>query len=220
MGIWFVSQWLDAGKPSAIRLIELGPGRGTLMSDILRMIRKFTPENTLRSLHLVETSPTMKALQSETLCGPQQLEWHATLNEVQKNPDVYSMLVAHEFFDVLPIHIIHKKQDGWHEVMVNSNPDSESEAPRLSLALSSTPSLAANLLGSSSPRFREIPVGVQLEVSPESFRLARMIGGLLAPTENTSTGGCALIIDYGREAFASDSFRVCLLSPFILSQLK
>ncbi|KAL9954933.1 hypothetical protein ACROYT_G042522 [Oculina patagonica] len=67
-GVWFVNQWITSGK-SNIQLVELGPGRGTLASDVLRVFRKFSELHSKVSLHLVEVSPALSEIQEKTLTG-------------------------------------------------------------------------------------------------------------------------------------------------------
>ncbi|KAG5337281.1 hypothetical protein C0989_009927 [Termitomyces sp. Mn162] len=131
VGIWFLQQWISAGRPNSIRLVELGPGRGTLMDDILRTISRIAlKENTgqnlvqLKEICLVEASPAMRTIQEGKLrdfadrfgC---ELNWHDMLSSVKRS-DAFTMVVAHEFFDALPFYLLQKTQDGWREVMVAS----------------------------------------------------------------------------------------------------
>jgi NADH dehydrogenase [ubiquinone] 1 alpha subcomplex assembly factor 7 len=97
IGVWVITQWERMGKPKNIQLVELGPGRGTLMHDILRAIKvasDFKPE-----IHLVEFSPRLKQIQSETLQG-HNIVWHEHFEDLPNTP---SIIVANEFFDALPI---------------------------------------------------------------------------------------------------------------------
>ena len=123
MGVWLVSQWMAhtarrkvAGKAETrqtIRLVELGPGRGTLMADVLRVVAQFPAARAaLARVHLVDNSAHMQALQRRTLENSgfaERIEWHASLEDVpavEEGADVYTMLVAHEFFDALPINLL------------------------------------------------------------------------------------------------------------------
>lgn len=122
MGVWLVSQWMAhtakckaAGKAGTIRLVELGPGRGTLMADVLRVVARFPAARAaLARVHLVDNSAHMQALQRRTLAHSgfaERVEWHASLEDVPaveegEGGDVYTMLVAHEFFDALPINLL------------------------------------------------------------------------------------------------------------------
>jgi hypothetical protein len=84
----------------------------------------------------------------------------------------------------------------------------------LQRVLARNPSPVSTLLGHSSPRFKDIPIGSSLEVSPTAFRIAHRIGQLFSNEnsgdEITSLGGCGLIIDYGGDKAFADSFRVSL----------
>ncbi|KAJ2924876.1 hypothetical protein H1R20_g12218, partial [Candolleomyces eurysporus] len=209
-GIWFVSQWANAGKPTSVRLVELGPGRGTLMADILRTISKFGLSQSLTGVHFVETSQALRSVQEQLQSSPHygdvKLHWYNSITEIPRSPSEYTILVAHEFFDALPIHVLQKKETGWHEVLIASTddlqtsppPSSENKdvettnesttqenstitpGPRLRRVLSPQPSAASMLLGHSSPRFDKLPVGSFIEVSPTSFRIAHHVGRLLA----------------------------------------
>jgi len=118
-------------------------------------------------------------------------------------------------------------QTGWHEVLVASNMEGEKVEPNadetslpspnavtttLKRVLARNPSTASAVLGYSSPRFQEIPVGSSLEVSPTAFRIAHKIGQLLSSgnsgDKKASLGGCGLIVDYGGDKAFGDSFRV------------
>jgi len=183
-------------------------------------------------VHLIETSPAMRTLQQAKLGSDKhniELHWHNSINEIISSPSEYTMLVAHEFFDALPIHVLQRMQTGWHEVLVapnieeekiESNADESNQSSptvvttTLQRVLARNPSTASTLLGHSSPRFQDIPVGSCLEVSPTAFRIAHKIGQLLSSensgNETTSLGGCGLIIDYGGDKAFTDSFRVSL----------
>ncbi|KAF8896131.1 S-adenosyl-L-methionine-dependent methyltransferase [Infundibulicybe gibba] len=216
VAIWMLSQWINAGRPSSISLVELGPGRGTLMADILRVVSKFAgSQRPLKHIHLVETSLTMRELQKAKL-----------KHDVLSAPSDYKMLIAHEFFDALPIHVLQKSETGWHEVMIassdviSSKPAPDGTLPstpplalspqsRLHRVLSPTPTATSSVLGASSPRFQQLPVGSRIEVSPAAFRIGRSIGELLTMKQpEDHSGGCALVIDYGGDHVYGDSFRV------------
>jgi len=118
IGLWMTAVWRLMGSPAEFRVIELGPGRGTLMADALRAagaVPAFVAA--APSIHLVEISPALRARQAQTLAHlPQPPVWHDTLVEVPPGP---AIIVANEFFDALPIHQAVKRPDGWHERMVH-----------------------------------------------------------------------------------------------------
>ena len=113
IGLWMAAVWQQMGAPARARLIELGPGRGTLMSDALRAAKVMPGFLAAASVHFVEISPALKAKQRETLRGTAPpLSWHASLDEV---PDGPIIVVANEFFDALPVHQAVKTARGWCE---------------------------------------------------------------------------------------------------------
>ncbi|KAI6378107.1 hypothetical protein MCOR25_002351 [Pyricularia grisea] len=125
IAIWFVAEWMSQGRPSrGVELMELGPGRGTLMSDVLRTIKRFGDmSNSLDAIYMVEASPELRKAQKKLLCGEDAplteseigyhsickqtqlpIVWTETVQSIPKNPDKTPFIVAHEFFDALPIH--------------------------------------------------------------------------------------------------------------------
>ena len=98
-GAFLAQQWRIMGEPAAT-LVELGPGRGTLMADALRITRHVEGFHSSISVQMVETSPALRARQQEALHGQHpEISWHDTL-ELPPKP---VLLIANEFFDALPI---------------------------------------------------------------------------------------------------------------------
>ncbi|KAG8213262.1 S-adenosyl-L-methionine-dependent methyltransferase [Butyriboletus roseoflavus] len=134
LAFWMIGRWMSAGsKP--FRIVELGPGRGTLMDDMLRVVRQLPAvRDKLDSVHLVETSPAMRALQRTTLRtthehGRVAFSWHDALDQITHRNDRFTMLVAHEFFDALPVHVIEVCLPP-HTVCHRSNPLSPARRKR------------------------------------------------------------------------------------------
>src|SRR5262245_8750747 len=98
VGIWCAAAFQSLGVPRRLNLIELGPGRGTLMSDVLRATRVMPGFREAARIHLVETSPTLRKLQGEKLGT--SVAWH---DSIEGLPDGPSIVIANEFFDALPI---------------------------------------------------------------------------------------------------------------------
>src|SRR5690242_17450009 len=117
LGLWIAQCWHDAGKPEA-RFVELGPGRGTLMGDALRVIGKLMPEFLAKvDVTLVEISPTLTAIQKEALVSSgARLQWVAQLGDALADKPLF--LIANEFFDALPVRQFVKTERGWCERMV------------------------------------------------------------------------------------------------------
>ncbi|KZD11469.1 class I SAM-dependent methyltransferase [Oceanibaculum pacificum] len=193
IGLWAAIAWQQMGSPGAVRLIELGPGRGTLMADFLRAARLVPGFSEAIRLHLVETSRPLRARQAEALkASGVTPHWHDTLDET---PDGPMLLVANEFFDALPIRQLQRLEGGWHERLVDG------DAAGFRFVVSPGPSTAAALLH---PRVRETaPVGSIAELCPAGIGIAAAIGRRLA-----ERGGAALIVDYGTPLSApGDSFQ-------------
>jgi NADH dehydrogenase [ubiquinone] 1 alpha subcomplex assembly factor 7 len=190
IGLWCVDVWSRMGAPSPLRLVELGPGRGTLMADALRAARLRPEFGAAVDLHLVEISETLRARQAETLRGAPlgtAPTWHDDFATVPNGP---LLLIANEFFDALPVHQFERTPEGWRERVVATDPEGDR---RFRFALA-PPGPAIGLLGPDllEPERQAAPVGSVAEVSPAGIALAEAIGRRLA-----TFGGAALIVDYG-----------------------
>jgi NADH dehydrogenase [ubiquinone] 1 alpha subcomplex assembly factor 7 len=176
IGVWASEAWRMSGEPPSARLIELGPGRGTLMSDVLRVSRISPAFLDAVSVHLVETSPMLRQVQQRTLADAQKpIDWAADLLETPPGPAV---ILANEFFDALPVRHFVKTIAGWRERLVGLDASGE-----LVFGLSDyiEPSLQAAA--------RE---GSIIEVNMIAQRLMGEIAARLA-----REGGALLVIDYG-----------------------
>jgi NADH dehydrogenase [ubiquinone] 1 alpha subcomplex assembly factor 7 len=179
LGAWLAERWQAMGKPKPVRLVELGPGRGTLMADALRATRGVPGFHAAIDLHLVETNETLAARQATALSAFKP-SWHERFDQVPAGP---LLLVANEFFDALPVRQFHKTARGWSERMVGLAPDGKSLA--FALAPGSTP-FALFL-----PEANE---GAEAELCEQGRSLATEIGA-----RTMRDGGWALIVDYGRD---------------------
>jgi NADH dehydrogenase [ubiquinone] 1 alpha subcomplex assembly factor 7 len=181
IGLWAAAVWRKIGSPENIRLVELGPGRGTMMADALRAAKVVPAFYSALVVHLVEVSPVLQQAQRQTLepLG-MPLHWHQALEDVPAGPTI---ILANEFFDALPVHQAIKQDDGWHErvVMVDRNGNFT-----LGALLSPLPQLEKLL----PPRVRDAPVDSIFEWRTDSVALE--IGRRVS-----RSGGAALVIDYG-----------------------
>ncbi|MBY0380903.1 MAG: SAM-dependent methyltransferase [Xanthobacteraceae bacterium] len=179
IGLWAASVWNEMGMPERVQLIELGPGRGTMMADALRALRILPAFYESLDVHLVEVSPSLRAIQRDTLADARPAQWHASLDEVPPGP---AIILANEYFDALPIHQMVKKNDGWHERMVDVDDDifvfttASDPSPRFEISLP--------------PHVRAAPDGAIFEWREgfEVMSVARRV---------RDYGGAALVIDYG-----------------------
>ena len=181
IGLWMAAVWQQMGAPENVRVVELGPGRGTLMVDALRAAQdRQQTSTTAIVVHLVEISPKLQAMQQQRLesLGVPVL-WHATLADVPGGP---AIIIANEFVDALPVHQAVKQADGWHERVVEIAPDGELT---IGVARDPLPHFEATL-----PReLRQSPEGSIYEWRSDTIALE--IG------RRVRTDGAALIIDYG-----------------------
>jgi NADH dehydrogenase [ubiquinone] 1 alpha subcomplex assembly factor 7 len=112
IGLWIASLWQQMGSPENIRIVELGPGRGTMMADAMRAAKVVPAFISAAVLHLVEISPALQAIQEENLSSLDAPKtWHRSLSDVPAGATIF---VANEFFDALPINQAVKMSDGWH----------------------------------------------------------------------------------------------------------
>jgi NADH dehydrogenase [ubiquinone] 1 alpha subcomplex assembly factor 7 len=191
LGLWAASVWKAIGSPSLLRLIELGPGRGTMMADALRALRVLPPLYQALSVHLVEINPVLREKQRATLQGVRHIAWHNRIDEV---PDGPCIIFANEYFDALPVHQMVKRDTGWHERVVDLD-----ENDRLILGVESEPTPRFEVL--LPPLVRAAPVGAVFEWRPDTeiMKLA---------TRVRVQDGAALIIDYGHmRSDAGDTFQ-------------
>lgn len=240
VGVWHVAQWMAQGSPKNVQLIELGPGRGTMMDDIMRTMRQFKMTDHL-SLHMVEASAALSAVQQKTLkCTdvvegdpmartPTALEeditkaippratsalaygdvptsWHTRLDDVpDAEPDGYTMIIAHEFFDALPVNQFEYRKEAWRERLVDLKDEHEAGF-RLRFMLS--PALTgdqqvAEMMGLLP--VEPVPAeGMIVEACLDAYRVCHEIRRRLLATP---LGGTAMVVDYGDAEITKDTLR-------------
>jgi len=115
LGLWAAVVWQDLGAPDPVLLVEAGPGRGTLMADALRAIRRAVPAfHAALRLHLIESSPRLRAVQGAAL--PDAV-WHDDLATLPQGPLI---LLGNEFLDALPIRQFVRRGGAWAERFVEA----------------------------------------------------------------------------------------------------
>jgi len=177
-GLWLADLWVRAGRPLPVHYVELGPGRGTLARDALRAMKQagLEPE-----IHLVETSPALRAIQAQRLPGAVHHHDMASLPEQGA-----LLLLANEFLDALPLRQLVRTPQGWRERMVVPAADDEGFA----CIAGERPMDAAV-----PAERREAARGAILETSPATASVVAEAARRLA-----AQGGAGLIIDYGYDA--------------------
>jgi NADH dehydrogenase [ubiquinone] 1 alpha subcomplex assembly factor 7 len=198
IGLWAASVWKAIGSPPLLRLVELGPGRGTMMADALRALRVLPPLYHAITVHLVEINPVLREKQKVTLSGVRNISWHDSIDDVPEGPAV---ILANEYFDVLPIHQSVKRETGWHERVVEFDDEG-----KLTFGTAAEPTPHFEIL--LPPLVRAAPLGAVFEWRPdaEMMKIASRI---------RDQDGAALIIDYGHvRSDAGDTFQAIASHTF------
>ena len=274
VGVWAALQYEALGSPKTLRLVEFGPGRGTLMADLLRGTSNFKKFTEAMSVHLIDVSPALRKIQAQTLrCGEVEMtsgeqfrvpknivrdelnqgapsssmgaklpvgearargtsaingasvSWHDELESVPSGP---TLVIAHEFFDALPVRQFQRTERGWCEKLVtidksfletddaeNASNLTSSEVPRreLEMVLSPGPTPASHMLVSR--RLKSLPKEVVeglrlLELSPPSLSLWDRLADRLE-----EHSGAVLAIDYGEEGPLGDTLEAIKNHKFV-----
>jgi len=182
IGLWAAVVWQGMGAPEPVSLIELGPGRGTLMADALRAAGAVPAFRAALRVHLVEASPVLRRRQAEALPDAAPA-WHDDLDSL---PDGPSIVIANEFFDALPI--VQLVRDGrvWRERRVAVDPAGDGFVWTLTPGASPHAALLA-------PAIRDgAPDGALAEICPAGLSVARALAERVV-----RDGGAVLAIDYG-----------------------
>ncbi|MDP9056908.1 MAG: SAM-dependent methyltransferase [Pseudomonadota bacterium] len=181
IGIWLADIWIRAGRPAPVHYVEAGPGRGTLARDALAAAARFGLEPTV---HLVETSPTLRAVQRILL---PQARWHDDLATLPEDGPL--LVVANEFLDALPVRQLVMTQGGWRERMVAHRDG------RFMAIAGDRPMDAAV-----PAERRDAAPGMIIETCPGAATAVQSVAQRLA-----AQGGAALFIDYGYTVPATGS---------------
>jgi NADH dehydrogenase [ubiquinone] 1 alpha subcomplex assembly factor 7 len=176
IGLWAAEVWRLVGAPAPMRLVELGPGRGTLMADALRAIRSLPGVRDSVEVHLVERSPRLIEMQRARLAKYDvPIEWYGSPADIPSGPAIF---IANEFFDALPVRHFVRTDKGWCERLVGLDTHGD-----LAFGLSA---LSASEIGVTAPE------GTIVEISPKARDIVHALAKRIA-----SEGGALLLIDYG-----------------------
>lgn len=210
LAIWFHAETQKMGPGKPLQIVELGPGKATLLIDILRVLNKYAYRADDLSLHLVEVSTTMQLVQANRLCVshratdidlPYNYEGETVsgikvywYNDLKKVPNNFSWYIAHEFFDVLPVHKFQKTEDGWREILIDMD---ENNKLRYRMAANETQTVKVLVRPPLDAGDR-----MDLEISPRALGIAKQLANRV-----DQYGGLALIADYGHTGEKGDTFR-------------
>lgn len=183
VAVWLFAAWTALGRPLPVVVAEIGAGRGTLMTDMLRTFARLDRELTsAASFAVVETSPRLARLQKEVLAGaPAAVSWHEEIGTLPGNAPL--LIVGNELFDAIPIRQFVRAGDEWRERLVEVGDDGELRfalgAGRVDPALLPGPADTA-------------PPGAVVELAPARAALMSAIAARIA-----GDGGAGLFVDYG-----------------------
>ena len=178
IAVWATVTWEAMGSPRDFVLAELGPGRGTLMADLVRVAGVVPDFAAAAKVHLVETSPRLREIQEATLAASgARIVWHARIEDLPAGP---AIVIANEFFDALPIRQFRWGRDGWSERLIGIGDDGALafQFRRVEQRPLATP----------------LPDGAIIETSPAATAIMSNLATRIA-----ASGGAALVIDYGSE---------------------
>lgn len=177
LGLCLAQTWLEQGAQDNFVLAELGPGRGTLMADVLRATKGVDGFHAAAQITLVEASAALQKIQADTL-RDYNVTWVGNVDEL---PDAPLYLLANEFFDALPIHQYILDEDGWRERLIGV---ADGGLAFGASAAADLPPLAH--------RRKDCRAGDLVEVCGGATAIATEIAAKIA-----ARGGAAIIIDYG-----------------------
>jgi SAM-dependent MidA family methyltransferase len=180
LGLWALSVWRMLGEPDPIRLVEMGPGRGTMMRDALRAAKVLPRFHAALSVHMVEVSPTLEKAQRHMLREIElPISWHRHLLDVPEGPTI---ILANEYIDALPVHQVVKQDTGWHERVIGLDDNGD---------------FALGLAPDALPQFdRFLPQKIKDAPSGAIFEWRDDLP-ILDIARRVAKNGAALIVDYG-----------------------
>lgn len=184
IGVWIYDTWVQMGMPKKVNIIEIGPGRGIMMRDIVRAIGNIM-KHVDAKIYMVDINPKLILLQKENLSNlPHNfsIAWIDLIEDIDNAPSIF---VTNEFFDVLPIRQYIKILDDWQELAITYPSEIDGLVfSKILLQGEIKQDLITNYINASD--------GAVVEESPMTLEYIRRICNLL----KHNSGAC-LIIDYG-----------------------
>ena len=181
IGAWTASIWMQMGHPTALQLIELGPGHGTMLHDFLRATKSLCDFHQSLSLQLIETSPSLRSRQRDRL-RHHSIQWHESLEAIEGTS--FRLVIGNEFLDTLPIKQLQRVNGHWHDRLIGL----DDERALAFMVGAGRSGLASHLPG----RLDQVEEGIVIELAPAREAYVDLLCDRLA-----ANGGVALLIDYG-----------------------
>lgn len=188
IAIWVMHVWEQLGRPENFSLVELGPGKGSLVHDITRVTKKYNNFCHSMSLHLIEVSPILRSLQEQTLKSV-NVKWHESIDKLPEQPTIF---IANEFFDALPINQFTYSNGQWYENRVAKQDDSSFKIVQASRPETIDFYNADRIIMDSKNLNGNFFDGAVMEVSPLGIEILSRVEEQICKNK-----GAALIIDYG-----------------------
>lgn len=181
IGVWLADLWIKFGSPPSFTLLEIGPGRGTLMADIMRATRRVLGFHAAAKIHLMEMSPVLRNAQSRTLSG-YDVEWIESLEGLTSAIPIF--IIGNEFLDALPVHQLECIDGKWFERVVSLGADN---------------SLQPGLKEADLSLVETIPRKLRDQNRNGVFEISRQLNQFINSVDNLliKQGGAALFVDYG-----------------------
>ncbi len=181
IGVWLADLWIKFGKPSEFILLEVGPGRGTLMADIMRATRRVAGFHKAAKIHLMEMSPALRNAQSKALAN-YETKWIDDLGALNSAIPVF--IVGNEFLDALPIHQLERRDGKWFERVVGLGDDN---------------SLQIGLKDADFSLLDAVPKAILNSHENGIFETSRPLNQFVKSVNNLliKQSGAALFLDYG-----------------------
>jgi NADH dehydrogenase [ubiquinone] 1 alpha subcomplex assembly factor 7 len=191
IAVWCADIWNKLGSPSSINLIEFGPGRGTLMSDVLRVLGNIPGFIEAVNISLFESSALLIDKQKDLL-GKYKASWYSKISDLALLSDAPVIVISNEFLDALPVKQVLKRNNHWYEKVIKY------EQEKFIYDFRRLEPVLFNLVESLVAKENSI-----YEISPERREFVQKIGDNVA-----AKTGAALFVDYGyTEGFHGDSFQ-------------
>lgn len=188
IAIWVMHVWEKLNRPEKFSLVELGPGKGSLVHDITRVTKKYDNFYHSMSLHLIEVSPILRSVQEQTLKGI-NVKWHEDIDNLPKQPTIF---IANEFFDALPINQFTYSNGKWHENRIAKQDDSSFKIVQASRSETIDFYNVDRMTMDSKNLNGKFFDGAVMEVSPLGIEILSRVEEQIYKNK-----GAALIIDYG-----------------------
>lgn len=192
LGLFVLQSWIDMGRPSEVNLIELGPGRGVMMADMLRAASLDKDFQRAVTVTLVEASAALEAVQGQSLAtAGVPVQWAKTLDAAQSGP---SIVIGNEFLDCLPIRQFVQRDsfaglNGWHERLIGLNEDDQL---RFETGVEPASDTAKSFIPSAQ---EDAKLNDLIEACPSVHQIIDTL-----KTRFSNHAGRALFIDYGPES--------------------